>query len=342
MRVLGIETSCDDTAVAILDEGHVLAERAVTQEAHRRYLGVVPELASREHLELLFPLLDEVLDESGLTRSDLDGVAVTAGPGLVGCLLVGVSAAKALAYALGIPLIGVNHIHAHLLSAFIDDEPPYPFLGMVVSGGHTELFEVRALDAITLLGSTLDDAAGEAFDKVAKLLGLGYPGGVEIDRRARNGDPAFVEFPRALGGRDTLDVSFSGLKTAVRTFVTDHPDAGRDGFVDDVCASFQAAVVDVLIDRMARAIERHPVSSITVCGGVAQNSELRRRMETLASGRGVRLHLPEPRYCGDNAVMVARVGLDLLRAGTRSGLTLGASASLELVDEALRASEVVS
>jgi N6-L-threonylcarbamoyladenine synthase len=337
MRVLGIETSCDDTAVAILDDRRVLAERAVTQEAHRRYLGVVPELASREHLELLFPLLDEVLAEAGLRRRDLDGVAVTAGPGLVGCLLVGVTAAKALAYALEIPVVGVNHIHAHLVSAFIDREPPYPFLGMVVSGGHTELFEVRGLDEIELLGSTLDDAAGEAFDKVAKLLGLGYPGGVEIDRHASRGNPTFAAFPRALLGRDTLDVSFSGLKTAVRSFVASHPEIDREGFVDDVAASFQAAVVDVLVDRMERAIGRHPVAAATVCGGVAQNRELRERMRQACTSRGVELHLPEPRYCGDNAVMVARWGIDRLQRGERSGLSLGASASLEAVDAALDA-----
>lgn len=328
MRVLGIETSCDDTAVAILDGPVILSERAITQEAHRRYLGVVPELASREHLELVFPLMQETLRLAGMTVDDLEGVAVTCGPGLVGCLLVGVAAAKALAYARSVPLVGINHIHAHAFSAFLSRDPDYPFLAMVVSGGHSEIFLVESLTRIVPLGSTLDDAAGEAFDKVAKLLGLGYPGGAEIDRRARAGNPAAFSFPRAMLAADSLDVSFSGLKTAVRQAIERVPQR-NERVIDDTCASFQRAVVDVLVAKLERALDRFAVRSITVAGGVACNSELRERVAELSSRRGVELLLPEPRYCGDNAVMIARLGARLLEAGWSSPRDLGVAASLE-------------
>ncbi len=332
MRVLGIETSCDDTGVALLDGGRVLGERVVTQQSHRRYLGVVPELASREHLDLLFPLIDEVLAEAGCRLADLQGIAVTCGPGLVGCLLVGLSAAKALAYSLGIPFVGVNHIHAHMLSVCLEREAPFPLIGMVVSGGHTEILRADDPDTIRPLGSTLDDAAGEAFDKVAKLLGLGYPGGVQIDRLAAEGDPGFARFPRAMLADESLDVSFSGLKTAVKNFVEQYGGRITDRLRRDVAASFQAAVVDVLVDKCHRALEHHPASCLVVSGGVACNSELRRRMEKLAEARALPLLMPEPRYCGDNGVMIARVGERLLARGMSSAFALGAYPTLEALD----------
>jgi N6-L-threonylcarbamoyladenine synthase len=331
VRTLGIETSCDDTAVALLEGSRVLAERRITQEAHRRYLGVVPELASREHLSLVFPLIDETLGAAGRSLDEVEAVAVTCGPGLVGCLLVGVSVAKALSHALGVPLVGVNHIHAHAFSAFLDREPAAPFLAMVVSGGHSEIFRVASVVEVEPLGSTLDDAAGEAFDKVAKLLGLGYPGGVEIDRRAERGNPTAFAFPRAMLGPESLDVSFSGLKTAVRQTV-ERAQARNGTFVDDVCASFQRAVVDVLVAKLERAADRYAIREWTVAGGVACNSELRSRLAELATRRGARLTMPEPEYCGDNAVMVARLGERLLESGWSSAGDLPVAASLEELD----------
>ncbi len=332
MRVLGIETSCDDTGVALLENGRLLAERTVTQEAHRRYQGVVPEIASREHLELIFPLIHEVLGEAKLTLRDLDGIAVTCGPGLIGCLLVGLSTAKALAFSLGIPFVGVNHIHAHLLSVCLEHDVTFPLLGMVVSGGHTEILRAVDPDHITPLGSTLDDAAGEAFDKVAKLLGLGYPGGVEIDRLAANGDREFVRFPRAMLAQDSLDVSFSGLKTAVKNFVERSGGLSDDRFRRDVSASFQTAVVDVLVAKMERALARHHAESLILAGGVASNSELRQRFTVLAAERSLPLLMPEPRLCGDNGVMIALVGGRLLSRGESSSFGLGAYPTLEAIE----------
>lgn len=329
MPILGIETSCDDTATAVLDGGRVLAERRVTQEAHRRYLGVVPELASRAHLELLFPQLDDVLAEAGVTPRELDGIAATCGPGLVGCLLVGLSAAKSLAYAAGRPFVGVNHIHAHVMSVFLEDEPVFPFLGLVVSGGHTEFFWVTDWTEFTSIGSTRDDAAGEAFDKVAKLLGLGYPGGVEIDRLAAKGDATYADFPRAMMDRDTLDVSFSGLKTAVRRFVSDADGSVDDAFRAGVAASFQRAVVDVLIGKLEHALRTYPTTRVVVAGGVVGNTELRARLDAFAADHGVDVRVPPLAYCGDNAVMIARTGAALLARGRRSPLSLNAFASLE-------------
>ena len=251
----------------------------------------------------------------------------------MGCLLVGVSTAKSLAYSLGIPFIGINHIHAHLMSASIEhDDVTGPFLGLVVSGGHTEFFQVEDERHVIPLGSTLDDAAGEAFDKVAKLLGLGYPGGAEIDRLAGDGDPEFERFPRPLLGPGSLDVSFSGLKTAVRNFVRKH-DGPRDPvFQANVAAAVQAAVVDVLVTKLDRALSAHPSDTVVVAGGVACNSELRRRAARVVSDHGARLRIPSPRYCGDNAVMVARLGESLLSQGFSSDLSLGAYPSLEVIE----------
>jgi N6-L-threonylcarbamoyladenine synthase len=333
VRILGIETSCDDTGAAVVEDGRVIAERVVTQQVHRAYRGVVPELASREHLDTLFPLVDEVVGEAGGLDA-IDAVAVTCGPGLVGCLLVGLSAAKAIAYGRRIPFVGVNHIHAHARSASIEHDVPMPFLALVVSGGHTELMLVEDEETITLLGTTLDDAAGEAFDKVATLLGLPYPGGVEIDRLATEGNPEFESFPRPLLKRPDFDVSFSGLKTAVRMFVSDHPERDRPGFRADVAASFQRAVVDLLIAKTARALERHDVHALVVAGGVACNSELRARAAALAAQRGIVCAIPAPRHCRDNATMIAWAGERALARGHRSPYALNAYASLEALDEA--------
>jgi N6-L-threonylcarbamoyladenine synthase len=335
MLVLGIETSCDDTGVALVAGGDVLAARAVTQESHRRYLGVVPELASREHLRILFPLLHDVLADADRSLREVQGIAVTCGPGLLGCLLVGLSAAKGLAYSLGIPFVAVNHIHAHLMSARIEHEVAFPFIGMVVSGGHTEIYRVEGEERMLPLGTTRDDAAGEAFDKVAKLLGLGYPGGVAIDRLAEGGDPRFVHFPRAMLGEDSLDVSFSGLKTAVRNFLDRHrAEGGDETFRRNVAASFQRSVVDVLIAKLERALALHPGHPLVVAGGVACNSELRGRLSALASARSLPVHVPSPAYCGDNGAMVAFLGERLLLARRRSPLGINAYATLEEIEAA--------
>ncbi len=334
-RILAIETSCDDTCAAVLSgSGRTLASVVSSQGIHAEYLGVVPELASREHFTLLLPAIRQALADAGLALSDVDAIAVTQGPGLIGCLLVGLATAKGLALALDVPLVGVNHIegHIHAIRAVRELDPP--FVALVASGGHTELVRVDGWDRFVLLGSTRDDAAGEAFDKVAKLLGLGFPGGPLIDRMAQAGDPAAVDFPRAWldlnkGG---LDFSFSGLKTAVknhveRTVPADGP--GRERFVRDVAASFQAALVDVLVAKIEAACRRTGVTRILLAGGVACNSELRRRCGLLSSTLGGECIAPPPALCGDNAVMIGMAGLVRLRRGERDPFDLEARTNLD-------------
>ncbi|MDQ7041028.1 MAG: tRNA (adenosine(37)-N6)-threonylcarbamoyltransferase complex transferase subunit TsaD [Rhodothermus sp.] len=330
--ILGIETSCDDTAAAVVIRGQLSANVVASQQTtHLRYGGVVPELASRDHQRRIVLVVRQALQEADLHPSELDAIAVTYGPGLVGSLLVGLSFAKAFALGLGRPLIGVNHLEGHIYSVFIEPpSPPFPYLCLIVSGGHTQLMRVDAGFRHTLLGRTRDDAAGEAFDKVARLLGLGYPGGPEVDRLARQGRPDFVTFPRPR--LEGYDFSFSGLKTAVRYYLDQFSQAERVRLLEqhraDLCASFQQAVVDVLIDVLRRAILDTGLRHVAIVGGVSANSGLRAAAQTLAEALDVQLYIPPLPYCMDNAAMIAITGYFKAQAGQRSPLTLAAIPAL--------------
>jgi len=332
MRLLGIETSCDDTATAIVRDGAtVLANVSTNQDAfHAKFGGIVPELASRQHLVLLTAAVDDALGRAELRLSELDGIAVTVGPGLVGSLAIGVASAKALAFASGLPLFGVNHLHGHLFAAYLDltvpAEPCYPFLALLVSGGHSQLVHVDSPEAMTVVGRTRDDAAGEAYDKTARLLGLPFPGGPELDRLAASGDPKAIRFPRHRAEGDELDLSFSGLKTSVRYFL--EKPVGKAARREDVAASFQAAVVDVLIDRLDRAATRAPYAEAILSGGVAANSALRVAFEAWGRSRGVPTRIPHLRYCTDNAAMIAAAADRRGVAGRVDPLTVSANPNL--------------
>ena len=307
MLLLGIETSCDDTATAVVRDGRdVLASVSTNQDAfHAKYGGIVPEIASRQHVALLSAAIEDALDRAGTTLDAVDGIAVTRGPGLIGSLVVGVASAKALAFATGKPLYGINHLHGHIFAAFLDrpEAPQYPFLTLLVSGGHSQLVAVESPLRMHVIGRTRDDAAGEAYDKTARLLGLGFPGGPQMDKLAREGDPKAYAFPRHRAEGDGLDLSFSGLKTSVRYFL--ESEAGKDASREDVAASFQAAVVDVLLARVERAFERAPYTAVVLSGGVAANSGLQAALRAWAQKRGVTAFIPPPKYCTDNAAMIA-------------------------------------
>ncbi|MFQ5829159.1 MAG: tRNA (adenosine(37)-N6)-threonylcarbamoyltransferase complex transferase subunit TsaD [Candidatus Methylomirabilia bacterium] len=331
MLVLGIETSCDETASAVLAGERVLASVVASQdEVHAPYGGVVPELASRRHVEVILPVIEKALADAGVTLRDLEGIAVTQGPGLVGSLLVGCSVAKAISYVNRLPLVGVNHLEGHVFSAFlVEPKPSYSFLALVVSGGHTALYLAREPLRYRLIGQTRDDAAGEAFDKVAKLLGLGYPGGPVIERTAKAGDPTAIAFPMAEISDGTLDFSFSGIKTAVSLFVKRHaPLSGA--MVADVAASFQATAVKMLVRKTVKAALRLGVKRIILTGGVAANTQLRMALEAEVEGRSWELFIPPQRLCTDNAVMIALAGHARLLAGERAPLTLNALPDLKL------------
>jgi N6-L-threonylcarbamoyladenine synthase len=352
MLVLGIETSCDETAASVVEDGRRVRSDVVASQilVHAEYGGVVPEVASRQHLATIAPVLRRAVADAGLTFAELDGIAVTCGPGLVGALLVGVETAKALAYALGKPLVGVNHLAGHLAAVFLDDPapfasagpPPFPHLALLVSGGHTALIRVDAPGATRLLGSTRDDAAGEAFDKVGKMLGLGYPGGVVVDKLSTTGNARAYALPRALPGRDDLDFSFSGLKTAVSTLLAARarPNSASAGAVQaaapegaelaDLCASFQAAVVDVLVRKSRRALVLQGCKDLIVCGGVAANRGLRAGLAAAAAEDSFRLYIPPPKRCTDNASMIAAAGTQLLARGVRARLDLAVDPGLPL------------
>jgi N6-L-threonylcarbamoyladenine synthase len=320
MRVLGIETSCDDTGVAVYDsERGLLAHRLYSQVAlHADYGGVVPELASRDHVRKTLPLIRAVLAESALELQQIEGIAYTAGPGLIGALLVGASLGRALAYALGIPAVGVHHMEGHLLSPMLEPEPPaFPFMALLVSGGHTLLADVQGLGRYRILGESLDDAAGEAFDKTAKLMGLGYPGGPAISRAAERGQADRYRFPRPMTDRPGLDFSFSGLKTAVALAAGERPDEQK---IADIAAGLEAAVVDTLAIKCERALAETGHAQLVVAGGVSANRRLRARLQTLADNRGVRVFFPRPEFSTDNGAMIAYAGCRRLLAGQREGL----------------------
>ena len=329
--VLGIETSCDETGVGVVRDGVLLADEVASSvEEHARYGGVVPEVASRAHLEAMVPTVHRALQTAGVTLQDLDAIAVTAGPGLAGALLVGVAAAKAYAVALDLPLYGVNHLAAHVAVDVLEHGPlPEPCLALLVSGGHSSLLLVEDVTrTMTPLGQTVDDAAGEAFDKVARLLGLGFPGGPVVDRRAREGDPAAIAFPRGMGADPSYDVSFSGLKTAVARWVERHEGPLP---VADVCASFQEAVVDVLTAKAVRACREHGVGHLLVGGGVAANSRLRALAQERCDAAGIVLRVPRPGLCTDNGAMVAALGERMADAGVApSPLDLPADSSMDV------------
>ncbi len=336
MRVLGIETSCDETAVTILDNRSVLADLIASQDdLHNVFGGVVPELASRRHLERLPAMVEEARQRAGIEWRDLDAIAVTRSPGLIGALLVGLAFAKGLAFAHDLPLIGVNHLEGHLLVAgFEYPELAYPFIGLVVSGGHTSLYLAEALGHYRLLGATRDDAAGEAFDKAAKLMGLPYPGGPAVDRLAAQGNAQAVKFPRphlrTKGSRFEIgayDFSFSGLKTSVAQYLAS---AGEKVALEDLAASFQYRVIEELVQRLVDASQAYQCPRIVVAGGVAANRGLRARLAQLAIEQHWQLFVPQLRYCTDNAVMIAWAGAQHLARGERHGLDLNAIAVEEL------------
>ena len=327
MRILAIESSCDESAAAILDAGRgLLAHEIFSQiELHRVYGGVVPELASRDHVRRLLPLVRSVMAKAETTPDDLDGVVYTAGPGLIGALLTGASLARSLAYAWKVPALGVHHLEGHLLAPLLEpDPPPFPHVALLVSGGHTMLIEVRGIGSYQLLGETRDDAAGEAFDKTAKLLGLPYPGGPELARLAEHGRPGAFDFPRPMIDRPGLEFSFSGLKTAVV-----HAIRGRemtDSLRADVAEGVQAAIVETLTVKALRALEETGLDTLVVSGGVSANRSLRERLAEAARRQGARVYYPRIEFCTDNAAMIAVAGLARLKAGQHDGLAIEARA----------------
>jgi N6-L-threonylcarbamoyladenine synthase len=325
--LLAIETSCDETAAALVTRDGSIRSSIVSSQAalHARYGGVVPEVASRRHLELVTPVVEEALWEAGATLDDVDTVAVTQGPGLVGALLVGLSFAKALAWARGLPLVPVDHLHGHVASLFLAPDPlEPPFACLLASGGHTQVLAVRDHDRVERLGTTLDDAAGEAFDKTAKVLGLGYPGGPQLAALAERGRPGTFRFPRPLTDRPGLDFSFSGLKTAVIVALKDRTLDGQTRA--DAALAFEEAVVDTLVIKCQRALAASDVGTLVVAGGVGANRRLRARMLAMGERAGVRVVYPRPEYCTDNAAMIALLGELRLAAGQRDGLAIRARA----------------
>lgn len=324
MRVLGLETSCDETGVALYDsERGLLADALFSQiDLHRVYGGVVPELASRDHVKRMLPLIRQVLDESGCKPDEIDAIAYTAGPGLVGALLVGASCAQALAFAWGLPAVGVHHMEGHLLAPMLEEQPPqFPFVALLVSGGHTQLVRVDGIGRYQLLGESLDDAAGEAFDKTAKLLGLGYPGGPEIARMAEQGTPGRFVFPRPMTDRPGLDFSFSGLKTFALNTWQRCREAGDDGEQTrcDIALAFQQAVVETLTIKCRRALKQTGLKNLVIAGGVSANSALREHLQKMLGELKGQVFYARPRFCTDNGAMIAYAGCQRLLAGQHEG-----------------------
>jgi N6-L-threonylcarbamoyladenine synthase len=337
MIILGIDTSCDDTSGAVVEDGRRVLSNVVHSQikVHHPHGGVVPELASREHLKNIVPVIREALLKAGIEMGALDGIAVTVGPGLVGSLLVGLYYAKALAYTQGIPLIAVNHLEGHILSIFLEDEiPAFPFVALTVSGGHTNLYKVNRYGDYVLMGQTLDDAAGEAFDKVAKVLGLGYPGGAVIENMANKGDKQRIGFPKAYLSNDSLDFSFSGLKTSVALYVKKWRTGSLQDEVTiaDIAASFQESVVDVLTHKTMLAREKAETFSVVVTGGVACNNRLRDRLSEAASKKDIRVHYPRPEFCTDNGAMIAIAGYHRLLNGEKAKLSIDVKSRYPISD----------
>jgi N6-L-threonylcarbamoyladenine synthase len=321
MIVLGIESSCDETAAALVADGRVVLGSVIASqvEVHHPYGGIVPELASRRHLEAIEPVVNQALSESGLGLDAVQGIAATQGPGLVGSLLVGFSFAKALAFALEVPWVGVDHLEAHVQALFLEDPvPEFPIVVLLASGGHTGLYLVSDHTRHRVLGRTRDDAAGEAFDKVAKMMALGYPGGAAIDRLARQGDPARIRFTRPFLDKGSFDFSFSGIKTAVARYIREHEN--HADHLPDIAAGFQEAVVDVLVLKLLHAARETGCARVGLAGGVAANGRLRERLRAESGQAGLECHIPAPALCGDNAAMVAASGFHLLGAGRRGSL----------------------
>jgi N6-L-threonylcarbamoyladenine synthase len=334
MRILALESSCDESAVAVLDDGRGLLSHVLHSQVdlHQAYGGVVPELASRDHVQRLLPLVERALAEAGTCADELDGVAYTAGPGLIGALLAGAALARSLGFAWGLPTLGVHHLEGHLLAPLLEPDPPtFPHLALLVSGGHTMLIEARGLGDYTLLGDTRDDAAGEAFDKSAKLLGLPYPGGPHLARLAEQGRAGRVVLPRPMLDRPGLEFSFSGLKTAVLHAVRALPESAGEAERADIARGLQDAVVDTLIAKAMRAIDATGLDALVVSGGVSANRSLRERLGSAARERGVRVYYPRPEFCTDNAAMIAVAGLARLAAGERDAPGIRARAQWPLV-----------
>ena len=331
--ILAIESSCDETAASVVKNGRTILSNVISSqiELHKLYGGVVPEIASRKHIEKINQVIEEALKEADVTLDDLDAIGVTYGPGLVGALLVGVAEAKAIAYAKKLPLVGVHHIEGHVSANYIehpDLEPP--FLCLIVSGGHTHLVIVKDYGEFEILGRTRDDAAGEAFDKVARAIGLGYPGGPKIDKLSKEGNPEAIVFPRAKIGDCPYDFSFSGLKSAVLNYINGCKMKGETFDPADLAASFQKAVVEVLVGNSMRAVEKLGMKKFAIAGGVASNSALREAMEEACEKRGMKFYRPSPIYCTDNAAMIGAAAYYEYLAGTRSGWDLNAVPNLKL------------
>ena len=332
---LGIESSCDETAAAVLRGGRTILSNVISTQipVHQKFGGVVPEIASRKHIVNIMPVIDEALRKAEVSLSDIDQVAVTYGPGLVGALLVGVSAAKSLAFSLGVPLIGVNHLEGHIFANFLSEpELEPPFIALVVSGGHTALVEVSDYHRFRLLGQTRDDAAGEAFDKIARVMGLPYPGGPEIDRLAQEGDPEAIDFPRALEEKGNYEFSFSGLKSAVLNYLNSMQQKGEAIHPADVAASFQRSVIEVLTEKALEAVKISGMDTLVLAGGVAANSSLEERLRKKCGGSGIRFCYPSKILCTDNAAMIACRGYYQSRAGNYADYFLNAVPNLGLQD----------
>lgn len=330
MNILGIESSCDETAAAVYTADGLQSNIIASQAVHEQYGGVVPELASRAHHKTIWRTVQQAFAEADVSLSDIDAVAVTQGPGLMGSLLVGLCFAKGLCLSRDIPLLGVNHMDAHIYANFIDNRPSYPFVSLTVSGGHTQLVHVKDAFDHQMLGQTRDDAAGEAFDKIGKLLGLSYPGGPEIDKRAQHGDPRFHDFPQAMLGND-FEFSFSGLKTAVKYFLEDQEDRQQflKNHLDDICASVSRAITEVLVKKLRNAVEHTNVESVVLAGGVSANSMLRSKAEALAAEKDVQLYIPKLAYCTDNAAMIAITGHMMAEGGMYADMNLKPFANLK-------------
>ena len=332
MLVLGIETSCDDTAAAVLLDGRTILANVVSSQdqIHGAYGGVVPELASRQHLRNILPIVDGALGKARISVRDLSGIAVTRGPGLVGSLLVGLSVAKGMAFRWGMPYVGVNHLEAHLLAIHLEHEVSFPYVALLASGGHTLLYCVQDVGEYLYLGGTRDDAAGEAYDKVAKMMGLGYPGGRVIDHLAKTGDRKAIRFPRARLKKSPYDFSFSGIKTSVLQYLKSQDQHAWRARVPDIAASFQEAVVDMLINPTVNAAVAHKVNRIVLAGGVAANSRLREKINESAATKNLQVYFPSAKFCTDNAAMIALTGHHWINRGRRDDFAVNADADLTL------------